>query len=84
MKPVELAAKALTHASRKDDTVLDLFLGSGTTMVAAHQLNRKCYGMELDCKYADVIVSRMIKLDPSLTIKRNGVEETKKWLDERK
>jgi len=41
MKPVELAAKAVEHASRKDDMVLDLFLGSGTTMVAAHQLNRK-------------------------------------------
>ena len=54
------------------NSVLDLFLGSGTTMVAAHQLNRKCYGMELDPKYCDVIVNRMIKLDPSLVIKLNG------------
>lgn len=52
--------------------VLDLFLGSGTTMVAAHQLNRRCYGMEIDPKYCQVIVNRMMKLDPSLEIKRNG------------
>jgi hypothetical protein len=77
MKPVELAAKAVEHASRKDDMVLDLFLGSGTTMVAAHQLNRKCYGMELDPKYCQVIIDRMLKLDPSLKIKRNGQEYVK-------
>jgi hypothetical protein len=52
--------------------VIDLFLGSGSTMVAAHQLNRKCYGMELDPKYCQVIIDRMHKLDPSLEIKING------------
>jgi DNA modification methylase len=51
----------------------DGFLGSGSTMVAAHQLNRKCYGMELDPKYCQVIVDRMLKLDPTLEVKRNGV-----------
>ena len=59
----------------------DGFLGSGSTMVASHQLNRKCYGMELDCKYVDVIVRRMLKLDNTLTIKRNGIDETKIWLE---
>ena len=54
------------------DLILDGFLGSGSTMVAAHQLNRKCYGMELDPKYCQVIVDRMHKLDPSLEIKING------------
>jgi DNA modification methylase len=54
-------------------TAFDGFLGSGSTMVAAHQLKRKCYGIELDPKYCQVIVDRMLKLDPTLTIKRNGI-----------
>ena len=49
-------------------------MGSGTTMVASHQLNRKCYGMELDHKYCQVIIDRMQKLDPLITIKKNGKE----------
>lgn len=53
-------------------SVLDLFLGTGTTMVASHQLNRKCYGVELDPKYCQVIVDRMLKLDPSLKVLLNG------------
>ena len=57
-------------------SVLDLFCGTGTTMVAAHHLKRKCYGMELDPKYCQVIVDRMKKLDPSLVIKKNGVPLT--------
>ena len=72
MKPIPLCSKPLENSSAIGDIVLDVFLGSGSTMVAAHQLNRKCYGMELDPKYCQVIVDRMIKLDPSLTIKRNG------------
>ncbi len=54
-------------------SVIDLFCGTGTTMIAAHQLNRKCYGMELEPKYCQVILDRMRKLDPTLIIKRNGV-----------
>jgi DNA modification methylase len=72
MKPIELCENALNHASKKGNKVLDLFLGSGSTMVAAHQLNRKCYGMELDPKYCQVIVDRMIKLDNALEVKING------------
>ena len=53
-------------------SVLDVFMGTGTTMVAAHQLKRKCYGMELDPKYCQVIIDRMKKLDPDLQIKING------------
>ena len=52
--------------------IYDGFLGSGSTMVAAHQLNRKCYGMELDEKYCQVIVDRMMKLDSALEVKING------------
>jgi DNA modification methylase len=68
-KPIECMAKAIAN---HDGDVHDPFLGSGTTMVAAHQLKRKCYGMELDPKYCQVIIDRMKKLDPSLEIKRNG------------
>lgn len=75
-KPVELAVKAINNSSKAEDIVADFFIGSGTTMVAAHQLNRKCYGMEIDPKYCQVIVDRMLKLDPSLEIKRNGVKFT--------
>jgi DNA modification methylase len=53
-------------------SVLDVFMGTGSTMVASHQLKRKCYGMELDPKYCQVIIDRMKKLDPTLVIKRNG------------
>jgi DNA modification methylase len=71
-KPVEFIAKFLNHYSHEKSICLDLFVGSGSTMVASHQLNRKCYGMELDPKYCQVIIDRMIKLDSTLQIKRNG------------
>lgn len=71
-KPVLLISNVLNDIILQNNILLDLFLGSGTTMVAAHQLKRKCYGMELDPKYCEVIVQRMHKLDPSLQIKRNG------------
>ncbi len=71
-KPIELSAMAIENIININKIVLDLFLGSGSTMVASHQLKRKCYGMELDPKYCQVIVDRMMKLDPSLEVKRNG------------
>lgn len=72
-KPTELAKWFFEQWGEKNDLVADLFLGSGSTMVASHQLKRKCYGMELDPKYCDVIVKRMKKLDDTLIIKRNGI-----------
>jgi site-specific DNA-methyltransferase (adenine-specific) len=72
MKPILLLAPLIKNSSKEGQLVCDGFLGSGSTMVAAHQLNRKCYGMELDPKYCQVIIDRMRKLDPSLVIKRNG------------
>lgn len=71
-KPITLSAYAIPDFINENDLVLDLFLGSGSTMVAAHQLNRKCYGMELDPKYCQVIIDRMLKLDSTLEVKRNG------------
>lgn len=73
-KPIELAGMAIENILIKNKVCLDLFLGSGSTMVAAHQLKRKCYGMELDEKYCQVIIDRMLKLDESLEVKINGVE----------
>ena len=83
-KPVELPAMAIENITNQNELVLDLFLGSGSTMVASHQLKRKCYGMELDPKYCDVIVKRMITLDPKLTIKLNGKDVTKDWIETEK
>ena len=58
MKPVALWAQAVTDGSRKGEIVYDPFLGSGTTIIAAEQLGRKCYGMEISPQYCDVIVKR--------------------------
>jgi site-specific DNA-methyltransferase (adenine-specific) len=73
MKPILLIAPLIQNSSKEGWIVSDGFLGSGSTMVASHQLNRKCYGMELDPKYCQVIVDRMLKLDPTLEVKLNGI-----------
>jgi DNA modification methylase len=58
MKPVELVERAIRNSSRPGDTVLDCFGGSGTTLIAAEKTGRRARLMELDPKYADVIVRR--------------------------
>jgi site-specific DNA-methyltransferase (adenine-specific) len=71
--PTQKPIYVVEHFINKENgSILDLFMGSGSTMVASHQLKRKCYGMELDPKYCQVIIDRMLKLDPTLVIKRNG------------
>lgn len=79
MKPIPLFSYQIGNSSKQGDIVADGFGGSGTTMVACHQMNRKAYLVEFDPKYCQVIVDRMLKLDPSLEIKRNGLpyESTK-------
>lgn len=72
-KPIQICNVFIEKFSKDDNIIIDLFLGSGSTMVASHQLKRKCYGMELDPKYCQVIIDRMKKLDPNLVIKRNGI-----------
>jgi DNA modification methylase len=71
-KPIQLLSDVLEYFQDYKN-LLDPFSGSGSTMVASHQLKRKCYGMELDPKYCQVIIDRMKKLDPNLVIKRNGI-----------
>ena len=58
MKPIELVARALINSSKKGAPVLDLFGGSGTTLMASEQTGRRCYMMELDPHYCDVIIKR--------------------------
>jgi len=57
-KPAELAVRAIQYSSRARENVLDLFGGSGSTLIAAEQTGRRCFMMELDCLYCDVICDR--------------------------
>jgi site-specific DNA-methyltransferase (adenine-specific) len=74
MKPIGLFAYQIENSSKQGDIVIDAFGGSGTTMVACEQMKRKARIIEFDPKYCDVIVRRMVKLDPSISVKRNGVD----------
>lgn len=71
--PVQLPSEGMEKFSKINSLIYEPFTGSGTTMVAAHQLKRRCYGMELEPKYCQVIIDRMKKLDSTLIIKRNGI-----------
>ena len=76
MKPITLCAKLIYNSSHEGDTVYEPFGGSGSTLIAAEQLNRKCCAIELEPKYCDVIVRRYKELCPEVEVKhiRNGVE----------
>jgi DNA modification methylase len=76
-KPCELVSWSVNKFKNDAEIIADFFLGSGSTMVAAHQLNRKCYGMELDPKYCQVIIDRMVNLDNTLKVKINGKDYIK-------
>ncbi len=69
MKPLELCAKAIYNSSRNGDIILDLFGGSGSTLIASEQLDRTCYMMELDEKYVDVIINRWEKFTGRKAVK---------------
>ena len=73
MKPVELVAACLQDNSIEGQSVLDLFGGSGTTLIAAEQLNRKCYMMELDAHYCDIIIARFEKLTGKKALRLTNV-----------
>lgn len=78
-KPIECMARPIRNNTYERESVYDPFLGSGTTLIAADQLNRACYGQEIDPAYCDLIVGRFIRFRQSegksdqLSIKRNGV-----------
>lgn len=73
-KPVELMEKGIFNCSKTKDIVMDLFLGSGSTLIASENLSRFCYGMELDEKYAQVIIQRYVDYTSNPKIKINNVE----------
>ena len=73
-KPVEIIQYAIINSSKDGDIVMDLFLGSGSTLIAAEKTGRICYGMELDPKYVDIIVQRYVDYTGNETIKKNGKE----------
>ena len=58
MKPVELVGRAIANSSAVSDIVYDPFVGSGSTIVAAETLGRRCYGLDIDPKYVQVAIER--------------------------
>ena len=71
-KPVELIERAIINSSLQEQTVLDLFLGSGSTLIACEKTKRKCLGFELDPKYVDVIIQRWENFTGKKAEKING------------
>ena len=69
MKPVEIPERAITHSSKQGDVVWDGFLGSGSTLIACEKTNRKCYGMEIDPQYCQVIIDRWEKFTGQKAVK---------------
>lgn len=72
MKPIELIANALENSTKENDCVLDAFGGSGSTLIACEQLNRKCYMAELDPHYCDVILQRWETFTGEKAVLLNG------------
>lgn len=68
-KPIEIPSRAIRNSSKSGQNVLDLFGGSGSTLIACEQLNRNCYMMELDPHYVDVIIDRWEKLTGEKAVK---------------
>lgn len=86
VKPVKLVADAILDCSNYNDIVLDVFLGSGTTLIASEQTNRVCYGCELEPKFVDLTVRRYLRFmkqyGKTAVIKRNGVVLSENELNE--
>jgi len=70
--PVALPLEIIKYVTKSGDAVYDNFAGTGTTLIAAEKTGRICYGMELDCKYTDVIIERWCQYTGIRNIKKNG------------
>jgi DNA modification methylase len=79
MKPVEIITNQLKISSHTKSIVVDVFLGSGSTLIASEKTGRVCYGMELDPKYVDVIVKRYVDYVDDVIVIKNGINETALW-----
>ncbi|MFZ8977251.1 MAG: DNA-methyltransferase, partial [Pseudohongiellaceae bacterium] len=62
VKPIQMVADAILDVTKPDDLIFDGFLGSGTTLLAAEQVDRRCYATEIDPRYVDVALRRWINL----------------------
>lgn len=76
-KPVKLSATAIENTTSKGNIILDVFGGSGSTLIACEQLGRRCFMMELDPKYCDVIIKRWENITGQKAVKINCAEEAK-------
>jgi DNA modification methylase len=87
MKPLPLIRQYLENSSRRNDNIVDTFIGSGSVLIAGEQLDRTVYGMEMDTKYCDVIVNRYIKFKENSTagvrLLRNAIETHYEDLDKK-
>jgi len=85
-KPIKLVADAIIDCSNPYEIILDVFLGSGTTLIAAEQTNRTCFSIEMEPNYVDLCILRYIRFMRShkqpFTIKRNGIELTSETITE--
>jgi DNA modification methylase len=72
MKPIKLLGKFIINSSKPNNLIVDLFGGSGSTMIASEQLDRRCYMMELEPKYCDVIIQRWQNLTKLEAIREDG------------
>jgi DNA modification methylase len=74
-KPIRLAERAIKKNSQRNDIIADFFGGSGSTLMGCEQLGRKCYVMELDPKYVDVIIKRWEQFTGKKAVKLNAKEK---------
>ena len=89
MKPIELINRAIKNSSKSEDIIMDVFLGSGSTLIACEKTNRNCYGLELDPKYCDVIIKRWEDFtgQTAKLLERgtdtNSLKEEEQWQDQK-